>query len=422
MKIFMYNTWFGDCFKVENGNSNLVVDFGIHAQSEVKPSKIGCNVGTRDEVHEFIANEFISFDVNHNLLITHFHEDHISGLVYMYNERNNVLQYTNVFNKVYIPDIWGIPESSKVVAIHLLEELLKSTKLNKRKGSITLLELVKFLCVSTKKVEFIHRGSIFEDNKYIALWPDVDAVGKISDSLINEIRLNSYLYDSLINNSIQLCDIVLNLNNNETNDNENYLRRLEIIEESLINLTEDDSLKTLANEIKDFEDNDTESADPDIKKSPITYLNSFKNKISIVFHNIENDALNNVLFTGDIESKYLSDIATNYDGKSNCFMHDSYTYIKVPHHGTFGGKSDQHYFDFQCYSPSVLMIPNGECKNKPSHKICKEYSNLSHGATPARMYCSNCNWCAINPGMIYNTCVCSSHDLVFPYMIRTIIP
>ncbi len=404
MKIYMFNTWFGDCFQIENDTSNLIIDFGIH-----KSSKLG-NGLKRDDIHKDIAKEIISYTKKPNLLITHYHEDHYSGLLYMMNESITNPGYVNVFKNVYIPDVWGIPESTKIVALHLLEDLLRGCKLDKRK--CTLLEFVKFLCGNVCNIVFTHRGTKVEDELYIALWPDSNELGIAANSLINDLRLAGYsFYNSLIEIAKDLSELMLervreNLQNRTVQGLERYIRRLAGIEERLNMLFNNEMIREMA----------SENSDDETESDILTYLNSFKNKISIVFHNIENDANKNLLFTGDIEAKYMNIIAMNYDGNTLCNMHTKYCYIKIPHHGTQGSGSTVHYYNFYSYQPKVYMIPNGECTKNPAYQIDSEYANVGIYTTSkqAKMYCSNCNWCQNNPGKTRISCLCSIHDLIFP--------
>ena len=90
-KIYMYNNWFGDCFRLNNHKKNIFVDFGIHHMCMHGGIRVICNNYStggaidRDDVHRAIAQEINKLDERPDLLITHYHLDHISGLLYMKN-------------------------------------------------------------------------------------------------------------------------------------------------------------------------------------------------------------------------------------------------------------------------------------------------------------------------------------------------
>jgi len=71
----MINAYFGDCFVIRNNELCNVVDFATH-----KKSKMGAI--TRDDFHKYTADYIHDLSKNSSkLLITHFHEDHISELI-----------------------------------------------------------------------------------------------------------------------------------------------------------------------------------------------------------------------------------------------------------------------------------------------------------------------------------------------------
>lgn len=401
MNIYMYNVWFGDCFRIENDSSNLMVDFGLHQNS--------CIAGSmpRDEVHAKIAAEILKYDVRPNLLITHFHQDHISGLLYM---RKNLHSSSPVFTDVYIPDIWDIPNSVKIVSLHLLEELLRHYKLSKA-SRISLLDLVRFLCADVKNVFFIRRGSLIESGKYIALWPDPDIVGTCANMLLKRINLSDDFFNRLNEISKELCSIVLECvkldYENRKNRVQEYLGSLNELEKRLIQFHEDPLFIESLSKINMVDEN-----------LEYSYLNSFKNNISIVFQN-KNETDENLLFTGDLEREYLKMISVNYNLNFDCNMHSEYCYIKVPHHGTYGSRG-AHYFDFTGYNPKVVMIPNGMCMTN-SYKICSEYSS-DIKKTNAKVYCSNSNWCMNNVSNKFSTCTCSNFNIIFPNKSKIVKP
>ena len=87
----MYNVGFGDCFCIRDRKSSLLVDFGaVNSKIEGRP---------RREVFDVIISDLTTIRKK-NLLLTHFHPDHVSGLLYMMRYRRDAYE----FEKIYLPD------------------------------------------------------------------------------------------------------------------------------------------------------------------------------------------------------------------------------------------------------------------------------------------------------------------------------
>ena len=91
MKVRMYNVGFGDCFCLRDRKKSLLVDFGTNnSRIEGRP---------RREIFDVIISDLSTIN-RKNLLLTHFHMDHLSGLLYMMKNRDSSLD----FGKIYLPD------------------------------------------------------------------------------------------------------------------------------------------------------------------------------------------------------------------------------------------------------------------------------------------------------------------------------
>ena len=78
MKVRMYNVGFGDCFCLRDRKKSLLVDFGTNnSRIEGRP---------RREIFDVIISD-LSTIKSKNLLLTHFHMDHLSGLLYMMKKK-----------------------------------------------------------------------------------------------------------------------------------------------------------------------------------------------------------------------------------------------------------------------------------------------------------------------------------------------
>lgn len=151
-EIDMYNTYFGDCYMVKNEGSNLLVDFGIHSCASVWKN----TYGDRQNLIKGIAEDIVKRYEQVSVLITHFHTDHIYGLIYMY--KSGLKKYKRFFNKIYVPNVWGNPFS---IVASLLEEMLLRIQFKQALlpgKTCSLIDLVEFLCANARNVELLSRG------------------------------------------------------------------------------------------------------------------------------------------------------------------------------------------------------------------------------------------------------------------------
>lgn len=363
MKIRMFNCYFGDCFRIENNNGDsLYVDFGIHANSLTS--------SRRQKIYKAIIGQMMNGQ--DDFLLTHYHEDHYSGAVYMM--RNKLNQFRNV----YIPDIWEINGSIYAIQLTLLRGLIVKSVLQR---NLSLIQFLKNICYSSGKIYFVKRGTIIQ-NKYITLWPDENYIGKRAEG-----KLASYeegeMWERLVSISVRLQKVVIEAKNQD--------RR----EDRLLLMPEFDRLETdyrnLAEEFKN--------------KINRTYkLGQFGNEISIIFQNkyIED---RNILFTGDMNGKEnWKFIETNKDGKAK--MHGKYDVLKIPHHGT---KSCYHSFLSRSNSNTIFLIPSGKISRSSSWHIASAYTNdiaLLHCA----VVCSDNNACETKS--LFGSCQCRNYSVI----------
>ena len=102
MKIRMYNMGFGDCFCLRDRRKNLLVDFGT------SNNRIGGL--RRSEVFDAVMSDLSTIS-HKNLLLTHFHLDHLSGLLYMMKKRKNSFEFV----RIYLPDVFSRPANCFIV-------------------------------------------------------------------------------------------------------------------------------------------------------------------------------------------------------------------------------------------------------------------------------------------------------------------
>ena len=170
----MYNVGFGDCFCLRDRKKSLLVDFGTNnSRIEGRP---------RREIFDVIISDLSTINCK-NLLLTHFHMDHLSGLLYMMKNRDSSFD----FGKIYLPDVFSREEMSRTLVLLLLADLLKESGLPSRQ--VSLFALVDALLENKQNVELLSRGKLFE-NKYQALWPDTDVIQQETDTVYNELSQN----------------------------------------------------------------------------------------------------------------------------------------------------------------------------------------------------------------------------------------
>ena len=442
MRIRMYNVGFGDCFCIRDRKSSLLVDFGAaNSKIEGRP---------RREVFDVIISDLTTIRKK-NLLLTHFHPDHVSGLLYMMRYRRDAYE----FEKIYLPDVFSGPEMKYTLALLLLADVTKKASLPGRR--VSLFALAEALCDRKVKIDLLSRGSEFE-GKYTALWPDVSEVSRETEEVFNSLIENhENAMTELVNIAEEVRELFLSMTE-ETLEAEEKSEPLSVPEDTD---GPESSLKdpreysgeneeytqeklVLANEDAGAAIEDTAEDPEETEKERVRRLNpeklekkfrelqateefqallesaekqghslrQFRHKISLAFQNTIDGELN-LLFTGDVQPQYMKMIAENYDGKIQ--LHEHYWCIKVPHHGT-----ESHFFDFSGFSPENMMIPNGAYYDNSKKKSKNQRTSMQYGGlfyiNDAHMYCSNCDCC----DSYENGCSCREYDVISPSYYKDI--
>ena len=384
MKIRMYNVGFGDCYCLRDRKKSLLVDFGTNnSRIEGRP---------RREIFDLIISDLSTIECK-NLLLTHFHMDHLSGLLYMMKNKDSSFD----FGKIYLPDVFSEEKMSRTLVLLLLADLVKDSCLPSRQVSLFAL-IDALLERQTQTVELLSRGKIFEE-KYQALWPDTDVTQRETDEVYNLLREKfPEIMEVLFDFAEKLRQIIWSMTDEEKVLSENNQKNIR----AYVYEREFRRIKAL----------------PEFKEL-LTWLNrnqvnlrQFKHKISIVFQNARDGEVN-LLFTGDVQPEHMQMIADNYDGKWPLYEH--YWCIKVPHHGT-----QDHYFNFSGYEPENMMISNGiHFANSKTQSRELRTSPLYGGLfyiPDTHMYCSNCDCC----DCYENGCSCKEADVISPSYYKDI--
>lgn len=442
MRIRMYNVGFGDCFCIRDRKSSLLVDFGAaNSKIEGRP---------RREVFDVIISDLTTIRKK-NLLLTHFHPDHVSGLLYMMRYRRDAYE----FEKIYLPDVFSGPEMKYTLALLLLADVTKKASLPGRR--VSLFALAEALCARKVKIDLLSRGSEFE-GKYTALWPDVSEVSRETEEVFNSLIENhENAMTELVNIAEEVRELFLSMTEGtleaeekseplsvpeDTDGPESSLKdpreysgeNEEYTQEKLV-LANEDAGAAIEDTAEDPEETEKERVrrlNPEKLEKKFRELQAteefqallesaekqghslrqFRHKISLAFQNTIDGELN-LLFTGDVQPQYMKMIAENYDGKIQ--LHEHYWCIKVPHHGT-----ESHFFDFSGFSPENMMIPNGAYYDNSKKKSKNQRTSMQYGGlfyiNDAHMYCSNCDCC----DSYENGCSCREYDVISPSYYKDI--
>ena len=403
MRIRMYNVGFGDCFCIRDRKSSLLVDFGAaNSKIEGRP---------RREVFDVIISDLTTIRKK-NLLLTHFHPDHVSGLLYMMRYRRDAYE----FEKIYLPDVFSGPEMKYTLALLLLADVTKKASLPGRR--VSLFALAEALCARKVKIDLLSRGSEFE-GKYTALWPDVSEVSRETEEVFNSLIENhENAMTELVNIAEEVRELFLSMTE-ETLEAEEKSEPLSVPEDTAEDPEETEKERVrrlnpekLEKKFRELQATEEFQALLESAEKQGHSLRQFRHKISLAFHNTIDGELN-LLFTGDVQPQYMKMIAENYDGKIQ--LHEHYWCIKVPHHGT-----ESHFFDFSGFSPENMMIPNGAYYDNSKKKSKNQRTSMQYGGlfyiNDAHMYCSNCDCC----DSYENGCSCREYDVISPSYYKDI--
>ena len=411
MKVRMYNVGCGDCFCLRDRKGSLLVDFGTsNNRIEGRP---------RSDIFDLIISDFTTIS-HKSLLLTNFHLDHISGLLYMLKKYKG----SNDFSKIYLPDVFSSPSMSRTLTLLLLSDLMRNTSLPSRQ--ISLYAFVEALLKQPQHIEFLKRGDVFEE-KYQVLWPDCNVIANETATAYEQICQLERIHNSASEDKNEALEITSKENNldrekaqecePEVSDTscKTSMQLLENFAEKLRQII-CGTLKTnpfaLECEFKKLRETKEISEMLETLEARNLNLRQFKNKISLVFHS-KTDGEMNVLFTGDIPQEYMKKIAANYD--ETLPLHEHYWCVKVPNHGIQSA-----YFDFTDYTPENMLISNGiyyadSKKQTKAYRTSAQYAGLFY-INDTHMYCSSTACC----DGYRNGCTCKECDVISPQYYKDI--
>ena len=309
MRIRMYNVGFGDCFCIRDRKSSLLVDFGAaNSKIEGRP---------RREVFDVIISDLTTIRKK-NLLLTHFHPDHVSGLLYMMRYRRDAYE----FEKIYLPDVFSDPEMKYTLTLLLLADVTKKASLPGRR--VSLFALAEALCARKVKIDLLSRGSEFE-GKYTALWPDVRTVSSETEDVFNSlIENNEKAMTELVNIAEEVRQLFMSMTEDENEADVNLGAEKEVVD-AAGKQTDSDSAgsvqgnngtqeyaqaelrhrlkpEKLEKKFRELQATAEFQALLECAEKQGHLLRQFRHKISLAFQNTRDGELN-LLFTGDVQPR-----------------------------------------------------------------------------------------------------------------------
>lgn len=351
--IKMHDVLFGEFIEIENDKNILIVDCGCENKKSFKSEK-------SMTFKEHVENCGIIYCLIENkkyAMISHFHEDHINGFVYLENCR---------FHKVFVPYISSYSKGAFIFKKALLAYLFGGYGIRKSvKSYLYQVELVAKL--SAKRISGIvpvGRGDKFEigEDNHEILWPP-----KLNSIEIHLTELNSAIIklnnDEELSNIIELIDKLFaeynkyldiintdNINNSGSNYNSDNIISLLNDFYGLVAAIDVKTIRRIKDEVKEI-------------NKIIKQMNGDINKTSIVDlingEESKSGKKQSVLLTGDITKDIFENILV--DDIS------SVTILKAPHHGT---NITKHYSD-KLPDAKYVLISNGKFMRR---KIVSNYT------------------------------------------------
>lgn len=372
MSVTMFNCGFGDCFCIENEyvERPLYVDFGIISGSLKSPK------GLR-ELSEMKIGLHMWQQKEKDFLLTHFHEDHYSGILFLHGKK--YFQDNMKFNTVYLPNVFD-PSFQNTILSVIISTTNKSVY---RLPKLDLVEFLKILCDNKSNIRLISRGDRISKD-LIALWPVKNLVEEESTTEISNLIENRVINASDVENLISMATNINTAVGLMVNGEfEKAKRKLEAI-----NPKENQALLDTLTKIK--------------RKG--NKLNELGNNISIVFQNeidpreacgeiMEEYESRDILFTGDV-SKSVWNMITHMPKcePKDLRMFAKYHLIKIPHHGT-----ESYYYNFEEYivpGKTVCLIPNEPIEKKDKNgktHVCGIADDYKGDLKEAHVYTSQNN-------------------------------
>ena len=391
MQVNMYNMQFGDCFLICDEHENILVDFGS--------DNLKCDMAS-------VANhiELASEGKRLSCLISHFHEDHISGFL------KGLLKAENI----YVPDIVAMSNTVgklSFLQLEILADIFKWISVG-RTGplKITLYDLLLKICDQKGHVHFLQRGSQFwvSAKEYQVLWPDFSTLaihgrvenrilhmlaklGLISQEVLKENKQPSkresseqlYIYEVYPREPlpIEIVDPFISglVNGYEALDGD---RANQSFDKQQLQVAYDKMTADLSATLN-ASINDENALQQDLADLGAS-MRRQANKYSVVFHDAPQDGVSSILMTGDITIPEFNRLLTN-QVRGMPEISAQYTIVKAPHHAT------STHFSPRLPQCAIIMASNGEPNTNHTSwkKIDYQYGSFYQSHKKVEIVCTN---------------------------------
>lgn len=382
MKLTMYNMAFGESFLLSEEEENLVIDLGSDLSS-FNYAPIFADITAKGK------------GKSTSLLLTHFHRDHIGGVL-----DSVFVPNMPPLHKIYLPNLLGVPILGQfdLLKSSILSEVLKGILIDRRRKRLTLHALLLQIRSAHTQAFFLEQGHSFSvgNKQYHVLWPCIRAANEINKRTLK--RVNSWFeHFGQVNPDLNLLQVLEQYElalvaeygrlNEEAGDR--IYPQLDTLEDNVWLAVE-----TLTSHMDNHEKSSTNSLADTLK--------DLGNRLSIVFQDAQASSNGTlpILMTGDVPKDILEDILQ----KPTC--HSKYAVIKAPHHGT------ETHFSRKLPTCDKIAISNGHTSLSKRGVISYQY-NTVYGSNsnphPAQLICSNrrCGLLTFSPSRhCPSHCVC----------------
>lgn len=379
MKVKMLQMGFGESIVVDDDANCLMIDCGSLCPIQ---NNINCFANA--------VNTITNYD-HIEAMITHFHEDHINGFMYMIDPNNN---FSKKFDKAYIPNIFTRGQGTNLIDYMLMYHYLANRNCPHKKFS--LLELLKRMVQKNIPFKLLKRGDTFYacGSQNLVLWPQPDYLKNIGREKLKEnLPLPEFAVDEIFKISDEICEIFLECAENWGSNisNQNMISRIDILDSRISSIDEQAIHFDNNGYIKfcngfylpftQYKDYDNIPSIEDEKQRIYKAMITNDNKWSIVFQTNSNQ---NFLFTGDVPAPILKRIVNNdFRLNDGINIHKEFFAIKAPHHGTNSHYCKDLFGANSAISKEVVFISNGKY-NGNAGPIGNNYITGNY-----RMICTN---------------------------------
>ena len=355
MEITMFQMGFGESILLHQGDSCLLVDCGSESKH-------------KDDYFDNVVRKLENYS-KRSLLISHFHKDHINGVIKL------LPKYGSCFETIYVPQIFETDD----LALDLeIARLLLDNVLNKARKCYRIWNVLFNLIATGRTITLLKRGKEFTEltRSFCTLWPEPKDIGNYKAKLYKEVT-TSLIWREQLSEGISFLA--------------NEIRAIvQLIDRPILSFTKSEikrRIKEIDNKFDELSISYMQWLETRKKEGISTaYICQLyeklcrENEMSIVFHT-KDSCQPQILMTGDIGHAKMAELA-KYSGDYSVSVKRHYHIFKAPHHGTA-----THYCDLSpWFNYDRLLISNGETRQPNRGPISDQYflnGNAKH------VYCTN---------------------------------